>query len=381
MVNITFEKLQEDLKTQNCLLLNSKMEFEIICKTDKNIKVDIKASCGHQHHLYVYHFLSNRPLPQCKLCRVSNVSNKMKHQYNNNKNKMNEIESIGFNKIVKYLTPYFEIQRTNEGCLADFIIRPIGECEDKWIGIQLKTTVKYDETYKQYSFKNFSNYKNLLIMCISLEDNKLWIIPYNLISNVKTGISISNTKSKYNKYLFKETSNIKDVINDNKLHFEYLTSMEFMTPQSKSQQQEHKYSLIREKYLNFIKFTKPIIQGTVTDFLINNFKIQEKVSHQHGNSECVCLYVNNGSDEYKKRKYRGYQLGENDFYWFHIRSTLAFYMVPQTILYKYGLIYGENIIGKRIIFNLSLHKLWLEPYLFSYENLDTNRFYKLLNSV
>jgi hypothetical protein len=50
------------------------------------------------------------------------------------------MENNGYNEIIKLLSINFIIKKTNEGCLADFIIQPKNTNENNWLPIQLKTT-------------------------------------------------------------------------------------------------------------------------------------------------------------------------------------------------------------------------------------------------
>ena len=94
----------------------------------------------------------------------------------------------------KEICKEFEIHNTFDGCKADLIARPIGENENRWIGIQVKTT----ERNNHYEFGIHQTYNDYLILYICEEDKRMWLFPYeklNGISKIHIGI-----KSKYNEY-------------------------------------------------------------------------------------------------------------------------------------------------------------------------------------
>ena len=107
-------------------------------------------------------------------------------------------------KEVKFKYWHFQVKKTFDGCRADIGIKPIVRIEDLWLGIQVKSTCKKTDR-GVYDFKlNGINYDNYLILCICLEDKKMWLIPYkNITGNQSIKIS---AKSKYNHY---------EVISDN----------------------------------------------------------------------------------------------------------------------------------------------------------------------
>ena len=57
-------------------------------------------------------------------------------------------------------------------------------------------------------------------------------------------------------------------------------------PTSKSQQQEHQFRLLRQTKLDYLTFIEPNISNTTYDFIINNYKIQEKVGIYKKDRKC-----------------------------------------------------------------------------------------------
>jgi hypothetical protein len=370
---ILYDTLIEKLNEQKCVLLHTKEEYDLICITDtKNLKVNIRASCGHERTCFPYHLIKGtRTFDLCRSCRNKSTSKIMKEKPQVN----TEIEYNGYLAISNYLTPYYEIQKTNEGCRADFLIRLKNSKENKWIAVQLKTT--QEPVYNQYSFKHVNkDYTNHLIMCNCISDNKLWIIPHNEIKHLKINLNISINRSRYNKYLV-TCDNVLEHVSKYINELEYVTLDKCMIPVSEQQKQEYEYSLIREKYISFLNFTKPNLEGTKVDFYINDLKIQEKNSYKNKKSDVICIAVNNGKEN-KKRQWRTYKQGENDFYWFNIKGTLTFYVIPENILEEHKLISKENEVMNKTYLNFNKHKAWLEEYKFDYKNVNKEKLCELL---
>ena len=107
----------------------------------------------------------------------------------------------------------FEFIRLFDGCKADIAIKPkyISPDVDEWIGIQVKSTEKKvkNNTSYGYKFDLSKDYENFIIICICLEDKKSWIFENNLISHIKSGLTISDN-SKYNQY--KIENNIESIL-------------------------------------------------------------------------------------------------------------------------------------------------------------------------
>jgi len=80
-----------------------------------------------------------------------------------------------------------DFKRTGEGCRADVLVRPLGEKEDKWLPVQIKTTLKpYKyKNYTQYGFKQVGKYDRYLMCCICINEQKFWLMNgcrlYNMV--------------------------------------------------------------------------------------------------------------------------------------------------------------------------------------------------------
>ncbi len=256
------------------------------------------------------------------------------------------------------------------------------------MSIQLKTT-KYTPI-KGYSFTSCKErYKNMLIICMCLEDEKMWFFDGKDINLTKINIG----KIRGSKYDVNEVKkeNLINKLNEFYEKIELRPLEDVLRPISYEHQIEHEYRLLRLNKINHINFIEPEFSNLIYDFKINNLKIQEKVCSKKNNrkSLIVSLHKNAGSNNNnterkdKKKILIPYDEGDNDFYWFHLPNKKEFYLVPEYELIKLGKITTKDIYG-----NKNLHisynddkaekKEW-EKYLFQYDKLDKERFNKLLN--
>ena len=138
------------------------------------------------------------------------------------------------------------------------------------------------------------------------------------------------------------------------------------------QLQKVKYSLLN-LYLNF---EYPFESGKVYDFILNNFKFQEKVSrginihiqlHKHSHSK-------NGQNFQKP-----YCKGDNDFYWINSRCKTFFLLLPESILVENGNIKTETQEGKKsFCYTLNTIKEKFGKYIFYYDNIDKELLFSLI---
>jgi hypothetical protein len=329
----TYDEIISIFNGNKCELYTSKEEYDTMIRAS-GCKFTFKASCGHDNSVTLTNFIQKKSGIICKNCMKKQISNKLIEFHKDNDqpaSKGHVQENEAFNKFKKILNNDFNITKTNEGCSADFIIKPKHINENKWLGIQLKTTRRH--CHGLYSFNlHKNNYENMIILCYCLDDNIIWCIPHGIISHVKNTFNIGLTdNSIYNKYKLNEfTLVIK--INE---YFNMLKSDNFenyMIPKNINQQNEIKYKEKREKYCKFLQFIYPDIEQSYFDFTINGKKIQEKVATKRKDNEnsYVCFIQRSIANNIKKQ----YLLGMNDYYWIHIPDTNLFYLFPEFELYK-----------------------------------------------
>lgn len=380
-----YDNVVEEFKKRNCILLNTKEEYVEILKASKQFvyKLNYIASCGHEHIVFYNVFKSRGTGIICPNCKNKEIGAKKKSQIQNNelsKIYTNEQEDTFMKQICHTLCNDFEIIKAFDGCNVDLIFRPINIKEDKWVGIQVKTT---GARHLTYSFHLQKTYENCLLLFYCCEDASMWLIPENIISNQQK-ISIGYYKSKYNIY----KTNKDDIVN--KLNEYYQITSKFCfeeldTPINIYQQREKEFRKFREQKIDFINFHYDNKEGTVYDFKIGNFKIQEKVTKMSDkeNRYIICICKNNGLVNGKQNHIQ-YDIGDNDFYWLNCDDKKTFFVIPEKILINKGII-GNNKIKKSIFCKITVKELlhnkssWLQPYMFNYEDIDKERLLSVLS--
>lgn len=377
-----FENIVEIFNRKNCKLKTTQEEYKEILKNSKkqNYRLNYIASCGHTHAVFYNVFKSRNTGIVCPECKHKLNSDNKREQFKNkqfSKICYLEQEYSVIKEIQKQLENVFDIKKAFDGCKVDIIYKPKNINENKWIGIQVKTTKSKHLTY---GFFLNNKYENCLILLYCCEDKNMWLIPENIIGNQQK-ISIGMNNSKYNIYKV-EKEKIIDRFNElynltSKFEFELLN-----TPENIYQKREQEFRKYREEIIKFIKFDYYEMEGTVYDFKINNLKIQEKVSKMNNNRCIFYLCKNNGLVDGKSNPIQ-YDFGDNDIYWLNSEDKKYFLVIPEKVLAEKG--YIGNINNKtflKITFKENLHiKIkWLQPYLFNYDtiNQESNKI-RLLN--
>ena len=382
MVN-TYENVIEEFNKQNCKLLTTKEEYiDILKNTKKVYRLNYIASCGHTHIVFYNVFKSRGTGIVCPSCKNKKIGDDKKEKMKNNEmSKTSTIEQeFKFIKEFKELLKNeFNIIKAFDGCNSDLIFKPNNVLEDIWVGIQVKTT---NVRHLTYSFHINNIYKNCLILLYCVEDNKMWLIPENIIGEQKK-ISIGYNKSKYNIYQINENTVI------NKLNELYSNTSKFIfdvlnNPTNFYQQREQIFKKYRQERIKFINFQYHEMESTVYDFKINNFKVQEKVAKisDKENRYIFFLCKNNGLSNKIQ-----YDIGDNDFYWLNCDNKKTFFVIPESILIKRGII-GNKIENNnkqtlKITVKKELHNKssWLQIYMFDYENIDKDRLLYLFKKI
>lgn len=380
----SYQNIVEEFNKRNCKLLTTEEEhIEILKVTKKTMyKLNYVASCGHNHIVFYNVFKSRGSGIICPSCKTTEMGNIRKEKIKNNeisKTYTNEQEHNFMKNFCQLIQNDFEIIKAFDGCKVDLIFRPKNIIEEKWVGIQIKTT---NVRHLTYSFHINNIYKDCLLLFYCCEDESMWLIPENIIENQQK-VSIGYNKSKYNVYKVNKDT-IFDRLNEyyhntSKFDFEKLD-----TPINIYQQREKEFRKFREEKIDFINFEYENIEGTVYDFKIRNFKIQEKVTKlSEDNRYKFCICKNNGILNGKRNQIQ-YDIGDNDFYWLNCDNKKTFFVIPEKILIDKGII--GNISDKKSMFlkitvKETLHKnsSWLQPYMFDYENIDKERLLEIIN--
>ena len=360
----TFKTVTKAFLDKECVLSITEEEFNTIYVNNKN-KIKYIASCGHNNSVSLKNFISLNQGIQCPSCVNNNTGVKLKElRSGENKNSSIEQEFKCIQYFIGVINEYFQVKKTFDGCRTDIVLRSADSIFDLWLGIQVKST--YNKTDRgQYDFKlNCINYDNCLILCICLEDKKMWLIPYE---DVKGQISIKiSIKSKYNHYEV-TPNNIKEKLMN---FYENIPNFQFdilNTPTSDTQKQEQHYRKLREEKLDFLKFIYPEFEGTVYDFKICDKKVQEKVGFIcKDNPNSFGFHINKSDG----KKYNcSYKLGDNAVYWLHCKNTSRFYVIPESILIEKRFI-GDNCKQHLYISPTNIKTKYTDKYLFNYDNID-----------
>jgi hypothetical protein len=383
-----YENVVEEFNKKGCKLLVTKEEYNnIITITRKNYNYRLKyiASCGHEHIVFYNVFKSRNTGVICPNCKNKEIGKKVKEQIQNNEiNRIGKIEQE-FKFIKEFqilLEKDFEIIKAFDGCKVDIIFKPKGVNDNQWIGIQVKTSKTIHLTY---SFHINNSYKNCLILLFSVDDQNMWIIPENIIGSQQK-ISIGYNKSKYNIYKI----NADELIN--KLHNFYINTTKFEfdilnTPTNIYQQREQLFKIFRQETITFIDFKYDEMEGTVYDFKINGYKIQEKIAKlcEKQNRYVFQLCKNKGTTESKRNQVQ-YDINDNNFYWLNCDNKQHFFVIPEKNLIEKGFIGNSEENKNKIFLKITIkdelhyrHK-WLTPFIFNYTSInETPNKTRLLN--
>jgi len=372
----SYETLVQEFLNKNCQLKLSSDEFDGIKRLYKT-NFNFIAQCGHYSSASFSNFKYCNNGVICKSCIYQNMSKN--HTIINRNN--NTLELRSFELLFNLLNKFYDIEKTNEGCLADMIVKPKQVQDNKWLKIQLKSTKCL--SHNKYSFKMYKkDYKDCIILCMSLNDKKVWMIPNEKVKHLNS-ITIGKTNSIYNNFQV-DNKNILSTLNKYYETTSLIKIQQSMIPVSLQNCQELAYAKRREEKLSFFKFHKPILDGSVYDFIMNGFKHQEKVSTFVAKKD---YYVVNLGKHGRKNEYRYqyYQINDNDFYWFWIKDSTLFYVVPEHILLKNECIAVKNETkkGYKMMCFYPHRKVqskynFLDEYKFDLNNLNQEKIKQLM---
>jgi hypothetical protein len=308
---LAYDTIADIVQSKQCNLHTTREDYVNEKMTTKS-KLNVKMSCGHDMVCSINTFQRRKHFT-CQNCVSEHLKNtSFDHEMRVSCGQI--LEADAFTYVKGILNSTFDCVKSHESCLADMLIRPKDITEDAaWIGVQLKSRTK---SY-QYTFSKIGRYPNMIILCVSLPDFRMWLFKGNDHLN-KKAISIGEQRSKYH---------INEVLHENLCPkvLEMYQSLpkeryeKLMTPVSLSGQKEHANRLRREQLLPNLCYEYPRIDGSKYDVIINGYKVQDKcVQSRQGKSY---EYVNIGS----------YCIGDNDFYWINSKNG-SFYIIPENIL-------------------------------------------------
>jgi len=379
MTKYDYDALVQAFLDKDCILKLLPEEFEDIQGLQKTI-LYFTAKCGHDSHASFTNFKNKNTGVVCRQCSLAKYVENKKLKVSNEISNEHITEQLSFQFLSNLISHNFLVEKTNEGCQADMVVRPKVIVEDQWLKIQLKATKGH--SHGIYNFMSINkNYDDCLIVLISLSDGKIWMIPYETVKHLSS-LSIGKTNSIYNKYLVNQT-NIFSAFNNYYNSTKLFELEQCKIPRTLASCQELLYAKRRIERLEFFSFEKPQFDGTVYDFIMNGFKHQEKVSTYVAKKDCYLCQLGKRASNEKQRQY--YQVGDNDFYWFWIKDSTIFYVVPELILLDQKCIVAKNETkeGYKMMCLYPHRKVqskynFLEEYKFDLDNLNQEQMKILL---
>ena len=375
---ISFDDSVLLFKEKKCELLCSRQEYELNY-TNSNTKLKYNASCGHEAVIQLRIFKTKTNNHICPNCVYKERALKLKERQSGiNKIINNKTGTESLNYLISVIEPYFDVIKCFDSCKSDLIVKPKNNISNLWLGIQLKSTSFYNDKRTCYYFNIKNNYSELIIICISNSNKKMWGFEYNQINHIKSVLQIyDNSTSKYN--VFEITNNIYNYILDKYNNTNLLFEKNYLLNQlSKTTIVEYNYRILRQTKIDFITFINNENEGEVFDFKVGNKKVQEKVGSYIGNvNNKVYNYYNFNLSKSNGRNNKkiSYQKGDNNVYWFNCKDSFIFYVIPECVLINYGFIDKKISIQ---ISNENKNKKWLNEFKFDYNNLDKDKLCKIL---
>ena len=274
-----------------------------------------------------------------------------------------EMEYIGVMMLQEEIKDIFELHITNDGCLADCIIKPKDSTDDEYMMIQVKTTKKlYDTTQSKFNFHG-NTYTDCTIVCINIEEESFWIFDWKEVIG-SHGISCgSSMKSKWDKF---KTDDVCEIIVNKYLDDKTVkhTFAECMIPVGDEHRIEHEYRMIREREIPYLGYKAPDGNMRHFDFYIGTYKVQEKVAYKRKNR--TNLYT-----AFLKKSHNGkdkcYDKGDNDFYWVW-KTDRLFYIFPEYVVIEKGFVEMDgNLNGQLKCISISDDN-WTKDYMYSLDD-------------
>jgi len=204
-----------------------------------------------------------------------------------------------------------------EGTLADILIRY--KYKKLFYGIQIKTTKKISKK-KRYQFNHTKGYEGLILICVCIDENKIWVMPGEITKNMDT-LNIGGSKSKYYGYLIKDNlcEKITNIIKNNELILKSFD--DWNIPISKLVKREKEYFYLHKSKFPF-KLKRPKVEnGHIDSYIkLNNIKIrfQHKVSFIKKNEKVSIPFDKMAGKINKKCTRKPYEVDDFDILFIHI---------------------------------------------------------------
>jgi hypothetical protein len=341
-----------------CKLLTTKEEYETSVLNLRYKKFKIEYTCKHiQDNVYFHSFICRNTYKTCKLCREKPIFT----------NDDLDIEFTSILLVEKLLKDSFSIIRCVESCKTDLLIKPITCKTDNWLPLQVKATTK--PVYNQYKFFIDKGYTIQSLLCVCNDEERFW--GFEKVPSVKR---INIGISKKHKYIESEIK--KEDLSAKLLKFyessKKYTEKEINIPGTPESLMEYEYAIKRKAAITSLTFEEPERNQLSHDFLVNNYKVQEKTNNLYQlNKYTFKLQKRNGVIN-KIRKYINYELHDNKFYWLNLYKTDIFFVIPAIKLFERGFLQMEGFTTSRKS-NLIIDPTkiaWYNEYKFNYRESD-----------
>lgn len=371
-----FKDVEAIFEAKGCKVTTTRDEFESQDKTFDHRKVKYIATCGHENEVTFTNFVSKGTGIVCKKCVYKQTG--LKHA------KLEDGHSIivgqdGIDRFVSSLGELFDIYQTYEGCLVDIIVRPIGEANNLWLPVQVKTITNHSDGIYSFNLKKKNKYENMAIFCYCKGGNKTWLFDGKEIKS--KSISIGLTKSIFDKNQVDDKKlNIllSQMYNDS---FHNITKEKANEPITANAKKEAKYRQIREENVD-LPFVYDRLPQQKHDFFVKHFKIQEKVATKHKQKNEIYTVSLHSHKRHglNGTKHVPYSAGTNDFYWIHIPDTTLFYIIPEIDLINHNYIQTETQSGNRFLcISLQNRIKWYQQYQFDYKKHNPKQIKDIFN--
>jgi hypothetical protein len=361
-----YDEYKSAFELKGCKLLTTEEEFESTIRIAKEKIFKIQYTCGHTCDKCWYHmFMSRGSNSICRLCNKQSISDI----------DTLDIEALSIKYLIDIIRSTFDIVICVETCRCDIIIKLKACLENKWLPIQLKSTLK--PVYNQYKFELRAIYTDEICICIGLEDKRQWLFEeMPEVKRINIGIT---SRNKYSDYEIKSEDIIAKLIElwDKKTTYK---QEDINLPSTDCVGIEQEYIKIREDHIKCLTFEKPERNQMVYDFKVNGKKVQEKTvaSLPKKNIYAFKLMKSNGCVN-KIRKYIAYHIDDNELYWLHLRHTHIFYVIPTGVLFEKGYLQNdEKGEERKTSLNINPDKdNWYNAYKFNYKSIDEEKLIKL----
>jgi hypothetical protein len=352
-----YENLITIFADKGCKLISS--QEEIKNQPQKIPKVRFISACGHENTVFVNVFKNRNTGVMCKDCLAKRYKEKTTHVNNI------EQEYQGFAKFKSHIEEEFDIVKVCDGALVDYAIKPKSCNNDAYLALQIKCT--NSKLHNMYGFCISRKYNDVIIICIQIEKELLWIFDGNM--DLPKNINITYKRSsKYDKFQVLP-SNLSTELLTLYNHYPLHKFKALNLPQSICQQKEQEYKMLRETSLSFLDFIQPQYEGMVYDFVVLGKQVQEKLA-QEKNNGFVCKVAKRAGTLNRKSLYQTYIKGDNHFYWVHLPDKRHFYVIPEFELLRHDIVTYQTQKGAK---SLCLYPAetgrkhsWANQYLFEY---------------